>query len=111
MLRPITSAIEQPELHLHPRLQAKVADAFVSTIQTAKDLNLDLRLIIETHSETIVNRFGHSIAQGDLSHKDISVVLFEKSDSMKQTKVRTSYYDNEGFLIDWPLGFFDPQSD
>ena len=48
--------IEQPELHLHPNHQSKVADMFVAAIELAQKANIDLRLVVETHSETIINR-------------------------------------------------------
>ena len=56
---PITFAIEQPELHLHPLFQARLADAFCNIVREARRSKSDLRLVIETHSETMVNRFGH----------------------------------------------------
>jgi len=57
--RIVTYAIEQPELHLHPRLQGTLTDAFVAAINTARNNDIDLRLVIETHSEVLVNRLGH----------------------------------------------------
>lgn len=105
---PIVFAIEQPELHLHPSLQAKLADTFLATIKTAHKANIDLRLIIETHSETIINRLGHRIANGDAKRQDINVVIFEKEDANAPAQVTTAEYDEEGFLTNWPFGFFEP---
>lgn len=102
-------AIEQPELHLHPRLQAKLADVFVSTIQAAKKMRLDVRLIIETHSETMINRFGNRIADGALDHSSINVLIFEKNNDSKATSIMRSGYDEEGYLTKWPYGFFRPE--
>jgi len=101
-------AIEQPELHLHPALQAKLADAFLAAIEAAKEIGINLCLIIETHSETIVNRFGHRIAKRDLNHKDINVVLFDKERADVSAEVRVVGYDEDGFLEDWPIGFLSP---
>jgi hypothetical protein len=75
---PIVFSMEQPELHLHPHLQATVADLLIGAISTARANGLDLRLIIETHSEAIINRLGHRIATEELSRKDVSVVLFHR---------------------------------
>lgn len=99
-------AIEQPELHLHPRMQATLADVFAATVTTSRRENLTL--IIETHSETIVNRLGHLIAADKLNADDVNIVLFEKEPSSLVTKVRTTSFDKEGYLIDWPYGFFQP---
>lgn len=106
--RPIIFAIEQPELHLHPGLQAKLADVFIAAIEMAKAEEIDLRLIIETHSEVIVNRLGHRVANQDLNPEDVNVVMFEKEPSALSTKVSFSGYDENGFLIKWPPGFLEP---
>jgi predicted ATPase len=106
IVSPLFFAIEQPELHLHPRLQAQLADVFLVAIKTARKVNIDLRLIIETHSETIINRLGHHIANGDAKPQDINVVIFEKEYATAQVKV--AEYDEEGFITNWPFGFFEP---
>lgn len=51
--------IEQPELHLHPRFQSRLVDVFVKAIMLSEKNKSHLQLIIETHSETIVNQIGH----------------------------------------------------
>ena len=106
---PLVIAIEQPELHLHPALQAKLANAFRASIELAKKNHCNLQLLIETHSETIVNFFGRAIARKIMSPKDVSVVLFEKKREQNQTEVRISQYDEAGYLQNWPLGFFVPE--
>ncbi len=58
--------IEQPELHLHPEYQARLGDVFAGYIKNQSDKNqnnqsrtqIDSRLIIETHSQHLVNRIG-----------------------------------------------------
>lgn len=102
---PLIVAIEQPELHLHPNLQAKLAKVFIASIKLAEEHGYQLQLILETHSETIVNYFGTAIARGDLSPDDISVILFDKCFGCKHTDVRISSYDSLGFLTGWPIGF------
>ena len=105
---PIVFAIEQPELHLHPKLQAFLADSFITAIKSAKESGIDLRLIIETHSETLINRFGHQIANKDFDNDDVNVVIFERKNLGDSVSIRVSSYDKEGFLTNWPLGFFEP---
>lgn len=106
---PVIFAIEQPELHLHPGLQARLADVFIAVTELAKAEEIDLRLIIETHSEVIISRIGHRIANRNLNPEDVNVVLFEKEPSAVSTKVSFSKYDENGFLINWPLGFLEPE--
>ncbi len=105
---PTIFAIEQPELHLHPALQAKLADVFISAIKLAKENGIDLRLIIETHSEIIINRLGQRIANKEFTPENVNVVLFEKEPFELTTKVSISGYDENGFLKNWPLGFLEP---
>lgn len=103
----ITFAIEQPELHLHPALQGLLIDAFVSLVMDRE--HRDVRMIIETHSETILNRIGYLISKrvSNLRPKDVSVLIFDGT-SDGAVVVRKSGYDDQGYLRSWPLGFFTP---
>lgn len=100
--------IEQPELHLHPALQAKLADAFVKAA-----LNEDSKttLIIETHSPTIINRIGRRIREGHLSADKVNVVIFEKIQKDGFSKVTNNQFQPDGRIKDWPFGFFEPEND
>lgn len=106
---PLVVAIEQPELHLHPGLQAKLAKAFIASIQLAKENNYQLQLLLETHSETIVNYFGRAITRGEIEKEDVSVLLFDKPIDARTATVQISGYDQDGYLTDWPVGFFAPK--
>ena len=99
-------AIEQPELHLHPRLQAKVADMFATAATVSKAEKHPLTIIFETHSETIVNRIGHLVANGKLAPEDVQVLLFEKATAESDTKVTQAKFGSDGVLQNWPHGFF-----
>jgi len=99
------TAIEQPELHLHPHMQAMLADTFV------KMTSRKIKLFIETHSETIINRVGQLIQKQEISKDDVQVILFDKNNDEKSTSVRITGFDNEGCLQNWPFGFFYPGVD
>lgn len=100
-------SIEQPELHLHPRLQAILADLFIQAINLAKESGIDLRLVIETHSEQIINRLGRRVSESAFSDSDVAVVLFDKPTFAAPTTVKVTGFDHEGFITDWPYGFFE----
>jgi len=100
-------AIEQPELHLHPRLQAILADLFIQSVKLARESGIDLRLVIETHSEQIINRLGRRVSESAISHDDVAVVLFDKPGFSVPTDVKVTGFDAEGFITDWPYGFFE----
>lgn len=103
---PITVAIEQPELHLHPALQAKLIDVIVKVMQQSKQ---SIKFIIETHSETMINRFGNLIYKNKLNKEDINVYVFDKELGDEDTTIRESKYDEDGYLENWPIGFFEPE--
>ena len=117
-------AIEQPELHLHPAFQSRLADLLLDLIGEARKRRIDICLLVETHSETIINRIGSRIAN-DTSpthpeaetpddpcaaplSSDIQIVLFQSEP--EGTNVSLSTYDEQGFLTNWPYGFFEPEA-
>lgn len=105
---PIIIAIEQPELHLHPALQAKLTDAFIAVIKLAKDNNINLKLVIETHSSAIINRIGQKIDNKEFGNNQASILMFEQLDK-GATTVKEVCYNEEGYVENWPYGFFEPK--
>lgn len=108
---PKTIIVEQPELHLHPRFQAKLVDAFAKVIKVFAKEDIKINIIIETHSETIINQIGHRIYKEQLASDDVGIVIFEKNNPDEQTVVNISNYDSDGNLEKWPWGFFDVDLD
>ena len=102
-----TIVIEQPELHLHPAFQAKLMDVFVSIIKESESYGIVLKIIFETHSETMINRIGALIESKEISEKEVNILVFDKMDN--ETKITSTSYDSEGLLIDWPVNFFAPE--
>ena len=102
---PLVIAIEEPELHLHPALQAKLAEVFLEGLRLAEKNGYQMQLLLETHSETIINYFGNAIADGKMTEKEVSIVLFERSPEDGAANVRLSGYDEDGYLHDMPFGF------
>jgi predicted ATPase len=102
--------IEQPELHLHPEFQAQFADAIAKVIRLTKEEKTNLSLIIETHSDIIINRLGDCIIANEISEEDVNIVVFNKASEKKPTDVSIAKFDENGNLINWPLGFFLPTS-
>ena len=98
--------IEQPELHLHPAMQASVADA----IKKAKGPDDErLRFIVETHSQALLNRIGRRIREGKIRADDVNIIMFNKDFGMKNTEVQQISFNEKGQLEKWPYGFFDPK--
>lgn len=104
-------AIEQPELHLHPAHQSFLADALANPPKKAIKPRQQTHFVIETHSETLVNRLGELISEGKLAPKDVQIVLFEADEKDKRrTNTRIAQFNSDGVLIDWPYGFFQPSA-
>jgi hypothetical protein len=107
---PSLIAIEEPEQALHPAYQAKLADMFNGVLRATRATHDGAapRLLIETHSEALVNRLGELVEAGELASEDVSVLLFEQDPVTKATTVRQSTYTPDGALANWPIGFFAP---
>jgi len=98
--------IEQPELHLHPAMQLRLADFLLACARSGR------QIMIETHSEHLVNRLRLHVAQDETSTTgDLVQLLFaEQEDGV--TSYRTSQINPLGGLSeDWPRGFLDVGSD
>ena len=100
--------VEQPEIHIHPRLQAHVADLMIDTIDD-KD-GKRKQWIVETHSELLVRRIQTRIAQGDISPSDVCVLYVDPNDDddYKGSAIKELRLDETGSWLDeWPQGFFE----
>lgn len=96
--------IEQPELHLHPAMQAKLARVMALVVTESLKKNAGISIVFETHSEAMVNELGKLVASGKLSKEIVSVLAFDKED--KATSIRECKFDENGLLMNWPIGFF-----
>lgn len=101
----LTLIIEQPELHLHPKMQGNLIDLFAKCINSP-DININI--IIETHSETIINRLGYLIYDKKILNDAVNVYILNKDG--KNSVVEKSSYDNNGALENWPLDFFNVEA-
>lgn len=94
--------IEQPELHLHPHIQGK----FAKMLSLILSKGLNVKFIIETHSETILNKLGVYIEKGLLKKENVNVLMIEQNDKGVSI-IRQTEYTEEGYLQDWPRNFMD----
>lgn len=98
--------IEQPEIHLHPRLQARLGSLFVEALC----LDPDMQIIAETHSELLILRIQSLIAKGALSADDVQVVYVGAGPS--GSWIEELPLSAQGhFLKEWPGGFFEERYD
>lgn len=95
--------IEQPELHLHPRMQAKFGAMLAKVISS--EAGKHIRFIIETHSEAILNSVGIEIEQNNLDKDKANVVLFNADAEGYENYIEEAQYNERGFIDHWPTGF------
>ncbi len=91
--------MEQPEIHLHPKAQASLADFIVEISRRG------ILLIIETHSEHLVERLQRLVGENKLSPKSLSILLFDIGQD--GTKVSELKLTPHGKRFDWPVDFAD----
>lgn len=107
--------VEQPEIHLHPRLQAHIADLLIETIkppETESDLptgasGINNQWIVETHSDVLMLRLQRRIREKTLSHEDVSVLYVHPIEGGGSTVVPLRLDTNGDFIDEWPDGFFE----
>jgi predicted ATPase len=97
-----TIIFEQPEIHLHPSVQAGLADVFIDVIKTR-----NVQIILESHSEHLLRRLQRRIAE---EHKDMkpedAALYFCSIDDTGTSKLTELELDTYGNINNWPQGFF-----
>jgi hypothetical protein len=108
-------AIEQPEIHLHPALQAELGDVFINSAMTKRNT-----FILETHSEHLILRILRRIREtttGTLSKgvvpvrpEDVAVLYVQRGKGGAEVVEIPIRADGE-FITDWPEGFFPERAE
>ncbi len=96
---------EQPEIHLHPRVQASLADLFVEAIgarEAGKDRHL--QLLVESHSEHFLRRLQRRIAEEELPPEKVAIYFCEPGSA--GSRIRELDVDLFGNIRNWPDNFF-----
>jgi len=97
-------AIENPEVHLHPRAQVRIAEFLLENAKVGKSV------IIETHSDLIVQRIVRAIVENDIELEDVGIYFIDsdiEKNGYEVSKVETVKYDRDGLIKNWPKGFLD----
>ena len=102
--------IEQPEVHLHSKLQSRFAAMVCKTVNYCKQNNIPINFIIETHSGAILNKIGKMVMRQKVSDNDISLMIFNKSQQGK-TEIKRTKYNSKGYMEKWPIDFFDDEEE
>ena len=94
--------LNQPETHLHPNAQSALADLFIETRQTRQ-----IQILLETHSEHLLNRLQRRIAEQKITADDISLIYCQPKDA--DCHLEPLNLDEYGNIKNWPKNFFGDQ--
>lgn len=93
--------VENPEAHLHPSAQSKIG-RFLSMVA-----NSGVNVIIETHSDHIINGIQIAIAENVIQNEKVTINFFSQKENHMQPFVKAIKVKENGELSEWPKGFFD----
>ncbi len=97
--------MEQPEIHLHPQIQAELADVFISAIHARENGKpRNVQLIIESHSEHFLTRLQRRIAEEKISPDDVAIYFAKRGAGA--TELEPLQVNLYGEIENWPENFF-----
>lgn len=99
--------LEQPEIHLHPKVQAGLADFFLTLSTTER------RLIVETHSDHFINRLRRRIAEDptDQLKDQVSILFIHPAQGGRGAAIEPLRVDRFGVIENWPPNFLPESAD
>lgn len=101
--------VEQPEIHLHPKMQADLADLFID-IAIRKNVKkgefvASKYLIIETHSEYLLKRLRRRISENKISADQVAIYYIEPQEETKSASIKKIDISSKG-AFEWPKDFY-----
>ncbi len=95
-----TILLEQPEIHLHPSVQAGLADLFIDVIKTR-----GVQILVESHSEHLLRRLQRRIAEEQIDSHDTALYFCEldREGVSHMTELELDVFGN---ISNWPTDFF-----
>lgn len=95
--------LEQPEIHLHPKMQMQIAD-FLFSVATS-----ERNIIVETHSDHIINRIVRRCLENPKLIEKVSILFFNK-DKKGVSNITPIHIDSHLGINNAPIDFFDQYS-
>ncbi len=93
--------LENPEAHIHPRGQRKLGE-LIAAVGSG-----NVQIILETHSDHILNGIRIAVKNEKVSPEDINLLYFYKDEADYRHKVKNPKLYADGRLSEWPDGFMD----
>ena len=92
--------LEEPELHLHPRAQANLAQPLIDAA------NRGVKVVVETHSDLLLTRIQTLVAEEAIDPAKLILHWFSRGDD-GMTKIASAELDQAGAYGDFPIDFND----
>lgn len=97
--------IEQPELHLHPKAQAELADIMIAAINARENhQGRNIQLLIETHSEHFLRRFMRRLAENKITMEQLKAYFVNGAQT--PSTLNELAINEYGEITNWPKDFF-----
>lgn len=93
--------LENPEAHLHPRAQSRLGRLCALAVSAG------IQVLVETHSEHVLNGARLAVHDRILEPNDMSVLFFTRTSEPGEHEVQAISVNQRGQLNNWPVGFFD----
>ena len=95
--------IENPESHLHPKGQTKLAELAVRASRAG------VQVFVETHSDHFMDGVRIAVRDGLIEPENVAFHYFERDGD--RSVVTSPKVDKDGRLTQWPAGFFDQHAE
>ena len=94
-----TIILEQPEIHLHPKVQSDLADVLIDVVN-----NRNVQIILESHSALLLHRLQRRIAEEQIAADDTALYFCQIHDGTSE--IERLKVDEYGNIRNWPQDFF-----
>ena len=91
--------MEQPEIHLHPSVQSRLADVMLTAANRR-----NLQIIVESHSEHLLRRLQRRAAEGKADSSDLKLYFVSNDSGVAQ--LNDLVLNKHGEIKNWPDHFF-----
>jgi len=96
--------LENPEIHLYPKAQAKLGEFFAFVASN------NIQVVLETHCENLINRITYEVHETTINNTD--VIIYYKEDSRKpfekiQINPNGNFINDDNEIMNFPTSFFD----
>ena len=91
--------LEQPEIHLHPSVQSRLADLMLAVAG-----HRQVQIIVESHSEHLLRRFQLRVAENEIPSSDLKLYFVKTSNGAAE--LNGLKLNEWGMIENWPDEFF-----